>query len=1126
MSAPRGKGSWRDGLTLSSGVRPDPVAVALTSFGYEVTRKLGRGGQPEDQLRGPVERLLGEISRHVGLPDTVAYGEVGLKDLRARPDYAVDVGNARVGYIELKKPGRGVPLTPAWKPTRHERKQWLKLNALPNLLYTDGLVWRRYSYGEPASDAIRLVGDFTVTSRPLHAADHQFMGIIEDFLLWAPAPPRSLVDLIKIVAGLCDLLHDEVHAVLQGSPSHAAHEHISLLAEDWQDLLFPGLDNENFADAFAQTITFALLLARVDGISFDGVPLHEIGRLLGKKHSLIGQAFSVLAYGPAAEELRTIETLRRVIGAADLARIDDSETDIYAELYERFLGTYDPELRTLSGSFYTPPPLARFMTRFTDKILRTELNRSWGFADDVIVVDPAMGTGTFLLEVVNCVADTVSDVLGEGVREDYLKDLISSRLVGFEIQVAAYAVAELRLHQALKRQFGVEVPPGELRFLTDALANPGEQQQRLGAPYRVIETSREAANKIKRDWPVMAMIGNPPHVKDAKGRAPWIEEPRDIPVPPDQLVSRPSLHEFRASKTGRYESDLHGMEWYFWRWACWKVFEANSLDTAGVVAFVTPCSFLTGRAFAGMREYLRSQCDAGWIINLSPEGNRPPGGTRIFKRDVGRQLCIAIFIRRGKANPKESADVQYLALHGTRAEKLARLDTISPGSPDWTPCRKGLQSAFRAAPVQAWDIYPALGHLMPARSRGVTAGRSWVYAPMPEILKRRWNEFIAADVARRREMFREKSRRDIDQVLPPLPGFPPSMESLAREVGPCPEPAQVAYRSFDRQWLIPDKRLLAEARTGLWRVRSERQIWVSEQDVQRIETGPGLVFTALIPDIDHFGGWGGGGVRPLWRDRDAKQPNLAPGLLNFLSTLLGIKISPVDFLAYVAGVVAHPAYTARFRQELEEPGIRVPLSTQPSTWESAMSIGRQIIWLQTYGSRCIDRSAGRPEGERAIIERAGVKCTRAVRALPERLPDHLPYDATSGTVHIGDGEFSPVPRRVIEYDVAGRRVLWRWLNDRTRQPRYKKRTSPELDGMTVTNWDRRLTDELLALLGVLTGCVRAEDAQRNLLDEVCDAPTITVDDLRYAGVGLSSAALSMSNALRPQDAAMPTLFSA
>lgn len=237
---------------------------------------------------------------------------------------------------------------------------------------------------------------------------------------------------------------------------------------------------------------------------------------------------------------------------------------------------------------------------------------------------------------------------------------------------------------------------------------------------------------------------------------------------------------------------------------------------------------------------------------------------------------------------------------------------------------------------------------------------------------------------------------------------------------------------------------------------------------------------------------------------------------------LGITISPLDLLAYVAAVVAHPAYTVRFRRELEEPGIRVPLSTEPALWESAISLGREVIWLHTYGTRYMDIAEGRPDGERAIIERYGIKCTRAVRALPERLPSHLAYDDSTTTVHVGGGMFSPVPRRSVEYDVAGRRILWRWLNDRTRQPQYKKRTCPELDNLTVTSWDRRLTDELLALLAVLTGCISLEPAQRVLLNKVCDSATVTIDDLSNADVRLGSFALGRSQ--RPDDPMASALF--
>ena len=648
-----------------------------------------------------------------------------------------------------------------------------------------------------------------------------------------------------------------------------------------------------------------------------------------------------------------------------------------------------------------------------------------------------------------------------------------------------------------------KIPPGELRFLTDALANPREQQERLGTPYRVIEESREAANRIKREVPVMVVLGNPPHVKDAKGRAPWVEAPRRHPAGPASYVAFPSMDEFRSKQTGRYESDLHGMEWYFWRWACWKIFEAHPRESAGVVAFITPCSFLTGRAFAGMREYLRRQCDIGWIINLSPEGNRPPGTSRIFKPDVGRQVCIAIFARRAATEPAKPADVRYLEVRGTRAEKLSCLGTTGLASPDWAPCQQGWQDAFLPISVHGWGDYPSLVQLMPGRSRGVTAGRSWVYAPEPGVLERRWAEFIAADVPRRRVMFSEKSRRTIDQVLPPLPGFHAASGPLAREQGACPVPVQVAYRCFDRQWLIPDKRLLAEARTGLWSARSEHQIYLTEQDVQKVESGPALILSALIPDIDHFCGWGGGGVRPLWHDRDGTDPNIAHGLLGYLQSHLSMAVLPADFIAYVAAVTAHPAYTTRFSSELQQPGIRIPLSADRALWTHAIALGRELIWLHTYGARCADPACGRALGERAIIERYGIKCTQPVTALPNRLSDQLIFDERNGTLAIGGGVFGPLPKRVVGYDVNGRRVLWRWLNDRTAQPRFKRHTYAALDNLTVLGWNRRLTDELLALLSVLTGCVSLEPAQCQLLDQVCDGPLISTADLQNAGIQLA-----------------------
>jgi hypothetical protein len=169
-------------------------------------------------------------------------------------------------------------------------------------------------------------------------------------------------------------------------------------------------------------------------------------------------------------------------------------------------------------------------------------------------------------------------------------------------------------------------------------------------------------------------------------------------------------------------------------------------------------------------------------------------------------------------------------------------------------------------------------------------------------------------------------------------------------------------------------------------------------------------------------------------------------------------------------------------------------------WAShAVSIGREVLWLHTYGSRFGDPAAGRMRSERAVVERFGVKCLAPVRSLPEQLPERLVYDPEAQSLFVGNGVFAPVQQEVIDYTVSGRRVVWRWLNDRTMRPRNKRRSS-ELDDIRPTSWNRDLTFEFLALLSVLTGCVRLHPEQERLLSEVCTGPLISKDDLDDAGV--------------------------
>lgn len=244
--------------------------VVISTFGREVTPKLRtRQGFQEDHLRGPFERMLSDIASSLGLKIT-AIGEAALPDLSIRPDYAVNVAGARVGYVELKKPGHGVP--GVWKrPTKHDKSQWEKLQLLPNVLYSDGQSFGRYKFGKLQGRIALLEPGLDRAGDKLHAVDNEFPKVITDFLLWEPERPRTLDELVRLMANLCRLLRDDVAAeLIREKKGESRGQIFSGLANDWRQVLFPNLSDKRFADQYAQTVTFALLLARVDGVGFQG----------------------------------------------------------------------------------------------------------------------------------------------------------------------------------------------------------------------------------------------------------------------------------------------------------------------------------------------------------------------------------------------------------------------------------------------------------------------------------------------------------------------------------------------------------------------------------------------------------------------------------------------------------------------------------------------------------------------------------------------------------------------------------------------------------------------------------------------------------------------------------------
>lgn len=1079
------------------------VAEIVASFGSETKSRLVGVGEPEEALRVPIDHLMTAMGELIG-KTTALDGEAHLSEISSRPDFAVRVNGAVVGYIEVKR--AGLSLDPA-AFKNHNKDQWNRLKDLPNLIYTNGSEWRLYR-GE--SDPV-LVGQ--LIGGPLDVAgsglspDSTFQQLITDFLSWSPVPIRTVSKLVKTVAPITRMLRTKVieqleiehNNVLSGQPEHG--QQFLGLANDWRKLLFPDATDDVFADGYAQTVTFALLLARTENIDLATTTLHEVGQKLGTDHSLMGKALQLLTQDVKGDFLPTIDLLSRVVGAVQWDAVRKNK-DTYLHLYENFLAEYDPDLRKATGTYYTPHEVVDQMVRLAEEVLVTKLGKSKGFLDpSVTTIDPAMGTGTFLHSIIEHVAEKVTKSEGPGAVAGTITEL-ASRLIGFELQLGSYAVSELRTTDLLK-SYDAAPPKGGMRmFVADTLSDPHAAGTQLGSGLGAISESKRQANKIKADVPVTIVIGNPPYGDKAEGMGGWIEKGSEATSGDKsaKLKRVAPLDAFRLEGNGLTEYVLKNYYIYFWRWATWKVFESVPENQAGVICFISTAGFLRGAGTKGMREYLRRESDEGWIIDLTPEGMRPDVSTRIFP-GVQQPLAIGIFVRYAGHDSTVSAPIYYRALEGRQSKKFAELESVALDN-GWSLARSEWTSPLTPAASSDWDSYASISDLFPWLSPGLNTSRTWAYAPSIQILEARWGQIIAADTPQKRVLMRESADSTVDRIKEPLAGDDTTRfsVSIADEVRPLAGTVRAGYRSFDRQWVIPDSRIIDRARGDLWSSRTRLQVFAFEQHNVPIVGGPAVVFFAGIPDLNAFQGSNGGRTLPLLHPDGTA--NLASGLRDALSLSAGQVVTHEDVLAYVAGVVSHPAFCAIFEDELATPGVRVPITKDPALWKRAVELGREVVWLHTYGESFVDPAAGREQGNvRATwpndlqpLSQAGVK-EMPIKHFYDEATRELYFTGEDGS---RNGVWGPVEKAVFDYTVGGMNVIGSWFKYRKKNPGGKK-TSP-LDDIHVTEWPHEWSLEFTELLTVLTRLVSLEPQQATLLEEILAGEVTTMTELADAGV--------------------------
>ncbi len=818
----------------------------------------------------------------------------------------------------------------------------------------------------------------------------------------------------RLVRGIVRDRLAELHA--EGTVRHALLQ----VRQEFRDVLYAHPEaggynardfDELFSAAFAQTLAFGLLLVREATGQSVGA---DAWQHMPEEHPLMRTALRVLSLDELVRDVGIgfhvmCDTVNSFAPEILVARPRRRDPILY--FYEDFLQTFDPEGRERYGVYYTPVEVVRYMVGALDRSLRENLSTEGLRDENVTILDPATGTGTFLLGIAERVREQARAEAGEGMAALALQDL-ASRMFGFELLVGPYAVAHYRLHHALRTPHPDGEPARLPRlgvYLADTLAEPGAAAPLgpLGFVSEGIAEERREANRIKAQQSILAIIGNPPYRR--------LEEGENRTLVGDWLdVLWDDLKEpVRDAGEGGQLNTFPELSVAFWRWAIWKLFEAENAPSRGVIAFISNRKFLTGWPYAGLRRMLRERFDRIEIIDLRGDVRR---GERagvdadqgVFNIMVGTAITLAI--ADGSKADGEAADVYYQDSWErrlfSRREKLdwlmGRAEAGTPSAP--VLVTRGVLEDMRPMPFLNGELVSLHECFLFYRSGLQTKRDDLVYDPSIDRLRDRIRTFVAAGDNRAREMFHDTRDRNWAVAR----AIPFDRRHIYR----------VAYRPLDNRYLYNHRSYGDFLRPELQEVWGNNNVGLYALP-NGTGAGPAVWCHGLLPDYHAFRGSYGGFAFPLYDRRpNVAGPNVASALVANLSAAYGEAVSPEDVFDAILCLLSATSYTLRFAEDLEDVFPHVPFPAEHAIFLRAAECGREI--------RAVETSSRQPDAE--------YRQDRFVRIASEPRGVVAPVEYADGEIRLcGDatGRITGLPQAVWDFSVSGYRLVPRWLEART-----------------------------------------------------------------------------------------------